>query len=461
MAEAEGLSDERSLYLVLAADTGLLFKKQEFTRLLPTVAGHTNSRQMDLPQKWLDTKAVRTGSSFLESPTWLKDLRFNTETFDFGSSVLCNFSPNSIKPSSIQSENISPMVIVVLEGYALKGTNTRPSHLQSHLQEAPPITHRSPAAGAATVCASPSVNQHLHSVSSPPVCCNTSRKSQNILGVPINTDNDNDGNPSARLLPYASVTFFIILDALIDEYLKGRSYTDDQATIYRSLESKLSTTYGLEGRACLQRFICELQKFPIHDLTIVGELITAVFTPREDGRGLLQDYREAQLLGQLDDPGSCSTSYAYACPFSVFNYFKHLYELERQNDPERQDDQEWQDDRMQEDTERQDDLAQQDDVKRQNDLERQENQERQGDMEQQHDLDRQDGLERQKDMERQDGLERRNDLKQDDMERHDNLEQQEDLEQDDLEQHDNLEQQDDLERQDDLMVKRIWSRRIT
>ncbi|KAG7168543.1 uncharacterized protein LOC121867310 [Homarus americanus] len=153
----------------------------------------------------------------------------------------------------------------------------------------------------------------------------------NQLGVPINTDNDNDSVPTPRLLPYGAVSFIIILDALVQEYVKGRSYTDDQVSIYRSLEDKMTATYGLDGPACLLRFICDLQKFPIKDWTIVGEVITAVFTPREDGRGMLLDYREAQLAGQMEDPESCFVNYGYTCPFSVFNYFRELEDLERQD----------------------------------------------------------------------------------------------------------------------------------
>lgn len=57
-----------------------------------------------------------------------------------------------------------------------------------------------------------------------------------------------------------------------------RSFTDDQAAIYQTVEERLETTYGLDGKVCVQRFICELTKNPITDYTFVGELITAVFS---------------------------------------------------------------------------------------------------------------------------------------------------------------------------------------
>lgn len=136
----------------------------------------------------------------------------------------------------------------------------------------------------------------------------------NLFGVPILTNNS--GTATRRLIPYASVAVTFILDALLQQYMTTRfvcvlsllqlifstytctqfppegtnpsinlsftacrrTYADDQAAMYQAAESRLSATHGLDGRACVLRFICELRKNPIQDWTVVGELITLLFT---------------------------------------------------------------------------------------------------------------------------------------------------------------------------------------
>ncbi|KAK4298912.1 hypothetical protein Pmani_028770 [Petrolisthes manimaculis] len=131
------------------------------------------------------------------------------------------------------------------------------------------------------------------------------------VGTDIYTDNNNDGDETPRLYNYGAISFVLVLDALFEEYVIGRrSITDDQAAIYRTLEERLTRYFGLEGKACVLRFICELSqnsklsKNSIQHDTITGELITLVFTPREDDKGVMKEYLEAQLAGQVDNPQS-------------------------------------------------------------------------------------------------------------------------------------------------------------
>ncbi|CAL4091598.1 unnamed protein product [Meganyctiphanes norvegica] len=79
--------------------------------------------------------------------------------------------------------------------------------------------------------------------------------------------------------------------------------------------------YGINGQGCLLRFICELQKYPIKDFTIAGEILTSLFTPRSDRNGALSAYREAEMLGQLDEEDICWDHYGVQCPLSVFSFF--------------------------------------------------------------------------------------------------------------------------------------------
>ncbi|MPC74824.1 hypothetical protein E2C01_069200 [Portunus trituberculatus] len=98
----------------------------------------------------------------------------------------------------------------------------------------------------------------------------------NLFGVPILTNNS--GTPTRRLLPYGSVAVVFILDALFQEYATTRTYVDDQASMYQAAEARLSAAHGLDGRACVKRFICELRKHPIHEWTVIGQLVTLLFT---------------------------------------------------------------------------------------------------------------------------------------------------------------------------------------
>ncbi|KAK3866502.1 hypothetical protein Pcinc_027970 [Petrolisthes cinctipes] len=145
------------------------------------------------------------------------------------------------------------------------------------------------------------------------------------VAVLINTDNNNDGVPSKRLYPYSVAYIIIILDALFDQYALGRrSFTDDQAAIYQTVEERLATIYGLDGKVCVQRFICELTKYPIKDYTVIGELLTLVFSPRQDGSDLMQEYLDAQQTGEVEHSETCTIAYGNDCPVSIFNYFNKM-----------------------------------------------------------------------------------------------------------------------------------------
>ncbi|XP_050725513.1 myb-like protein X [Eriocheir sinensis] len=160
----------------------------------------------------------------------------------------------------------------------------------------------------------------------------------NLFGVPILTNAS--GTPHRRLIPFGSVAVIFILDALFQDYVLGRSLADDQASVYRAAESRISASPGLDGRACVLRFICELRKNPIQEWTIVGELLTMLFTPRENGKGILKDYLQAIEVGDEEDPDSCYNAYAFKCPLSVFNYFRTLQEEEEEEEEELEEDEE-------------------------------------------------------------------------------------------------------------------------
>ena len=57
----------------------------------------------------------------------------------------------------------------------------------------------------------------------------------------------------------------------------SRSMEDDQFQIFKSLEGALQAT-GVDGKGCLLRTICEMQKNPIGEFTMMGEIVTILFT---------------------------------------------------------------------------------------------------------------------------------------------------------------------------------------
>ncbi|XP_071523831.1 uncharacterized protein [Panulirus ornatus] len=94
----------------------------------------------------------------------------------------------------------------------------------------------------------------------------------------------------------------------------ARSVGEDQVGVFRQLEASLKTV-GLDGRACLLKLVCEAQKPKLLKLNLLGHLLAALLTPRDET--LLAEYAEAAALGRQD---SCAPHYP-SCPISIFNIF--------------------------------------------------------------------------------------------------------------------------------------------
>ncbi|XP_069971360.1 uncharacterized protein [Penaeus vannamei] len=93
----------------------------------------------------------------------------------------------------------------------------------------------------------------------------------------------------------------------------SRSLGEDQLNIFHSIEDSLASL-GVDGRSCLLRLICELQGNAIGRYTVVGELLTLLFTPKRGMNDFLHDYIEAEDAGR--DGGDCAARYQ-SCPFSL------------------------------------------------------------------------------------------------------------------------------------------------
>ncbi|XP_068213825.1 uncharacterized protein [Palaemon carinicauda] len=145
-----------------------------------------------------------------------------------------------------------------------------------------------------------------------------------FVGVPIITEADGDGIPTPRNLPAMLCSITLYLDVIKQQSRMNRRFADDQLFVYHWLESKLTREYGVDGRSCLLRFICEVQSFPIRDWTVIGEMISTVFTPREGTGGPMLEYFEASEIGRISSSSSCSEQFSNSCPLSIFNYFDQM-----------------------------------------------------------------------------------------------------------------------------------------
>ena len=51
----------------------------------------------------------------------------------------------------------------------------------------------------------------------------------------------------------------------------------DQLQIFKSVEGALQVA-GVDGKSCLLRTICEMQRHPIGEFSILGEIVTILLT---------------------------------------------------------------------------------------------------------------------------------------------------------------------------------------
>ena len=54
---------------------------------------------------------------------------------------------------------------------------------------------------------------------------------------------------------------------------QSRSFANQQLDLYGWAEGFLSNTFGMDGKACVQRLICELAEVPVKDRSMMGEIL--------------------------------------------------------------------------------------------------------------------------------------------------------------------------------------------
>ncbi|XP_063894998.1 uncharacterized protein LOC110370395 [Helicoverpa armigera] len=92
---------------------------------------------------------------------------------------------------------------------------------------------------------------------------------------------------------------------------------------YTVLENRFQE-YGMKGKECMLRNICEAAETPLHHNGILGHILHIIFTPsssREEG--LDDEYYEAEAAGHR---GDCD-QYLQDCPTSLFDYITRLVQL--------------------------------------------------------------------------------------------------------------------------------------
>ncbi|XP_068202372.1 uncharacterized protein [Palaemon carinicauda] len=99
------------------------------------------------------------------------------------------------------------------------------------------------------------------------------------------------------------------------------SWEDQQTLALGWLERKVES-YGLSGRTCIMRFVCEMQHHPIHQFSVIGETLSVLFSLNNHNSSseVLQQYVAAQDLGrELPNGEPCGD--IFPCPVSVFKLF--------------------------------------------------------------------------------------------------------------------------------------------
>ena len=59
----------------------------------------------------------------------------------------------------------------------------------------------------------------------------------------------------------------------IKKYSKDKKFANQQMDMYDWAGDLLSNTLGMDGKACVQRLICELAEVPVNDRSFMGEIL--------------------------------------------------------------------------------------------------------------------------------------------------------------------------------------------
>ncbi|KAI5635129.1 DM4/DM12 family domain-containing protein [Phthorimaea operculella] len=107
----------------------------------------------------------------------------------------------------------------------------------------------------------------------------------------------------------------ILGEVEVEEIVLEKFHGGERALLYGVAEDMLAN-FGMEGKECLLRAICEIHAHPLTNFGFIGEVMKLFFTPtRSAYASLLQEYVEAQKAGESG--GECWPYYRL-CPKSIF-----------------------------------------------------------------------------------------------------------------------------------------------
>ncbi|XP_055679744.1 uncharacterized protein LOC129787925 [Lutzomyia longipalpis] len=112
----------------------------------------------------------------------------------------------------------------------------------------------------------------------------------------------------------------------------------ERAILYVILEDFL-TTFGMDGKACILRAICEVHSRKLHHFGLFGEVVKLFLTASKSPFAhLLDDYVTAQKIGEGTlGPGECFPYYK-KCPRSLFrSSIDHKYQNNAEEEEETSD----------------------------------------------------------------------------------------------------------------------------
>ncbi|KAG1713936.1 hypothetical protein GQR58_002005 [Nymphon striatum] len=127
------------------------------------------------------------------------------------------------------------------------------------------------------------------------------------LTVPVPSVSDNVAAQFLLVMPSISYTISSPL---------SRSSVSDRRGVFSYIETFFEK-FGINGRACLQRTICEVAEYPSHKNGLFGDMLDLVLS-FEYGENDIEhdDYGLAQVTGK--NKGNCGMIYS-TCPISIFN----------------------------------------------------------------------------------------------------------------------------------------------
>ncbi|KAI8420145.1 hypothetical protein MSG28_008716 [Choristoneura fumiferana] len=120
----------------------------------------------------------------------------------------------------------------------------------------------------------------------------------------------------------------------VESVVLDRLHGGERALLYGVAEDMFAN-FGMEGRECLLRAICEIHAHPLTNFGFIGEVMKLFFTPSKSPyASLLNDYVEAQRAGESG--GECWPYYRL-CPKSIFQPSPNKYSKDAEDLHRRQE----------------------------------------------------------------------------------------------------------------------------